>query len=355
MDRRIFLKQSSTASLAMALPVYPWSLSMETDQRFGVADASYYLRRYRDMKSERYPPFENSEAMLDHCHELGFTGLQTSVRDWDPEFARRIRKKCKNYGMFLEGQISLPHSDEEAKRFTRELQAASEAGISVLRTVCLSGRRYENFDSREAFDAFHKESVEALDRAAPLVEKYQIQLAVENHKDWQVPEILKLLRRYDSQWIGVTLDTGNNIALLEDPMEVVRALAPYTMTVHLKDMAVATYPEGFLLSEVNLGTGFLDLAEMIKTIRDHRPQARFNLEMITRDPLKIPCLTNEYWATFDPLPAAELAVYLSWIRENSSNSPLPLISDQSDEFQLQAEVENNRRSMLFAKNNFGFK
>jgi hypothetical protein len=40
--------------------------------------------------------------------------------------------------------------------------------------------------------------------------------------------------------------------------------------------------------------GFLDLKKMVSLLR---PSVRLNLEMITRDPLKIPCLTDRYWAT----------------------------------------------------------
>ena len=41
-----------------------------------------------------------------------------------------------------------------------------------------------------------------------------------------------------SEHVGVCLDTGNNVALLEDPMEVVETLAPLAFTTHIKDMAV---------------------------------------------------------------------------------------------------------------------
>ena len=38
-------------------------------------------------------------------------------------------------------------------------------------------------------------------------------------------------------------------------MEVVEALAPRAFTTHFKDMALEEYEQGFLLSEVPLGTG----------------------------------------------------------------------------------------------------
>ena len=55
-----------------------------------------------------------------------------------------------------------------------------------------------------------------------------IRLAVENHKDWRIDEMLGWLKRLSSN-AGVCLDTGNSIALLEDLHEVVDA---YALDVH---------------------------------------------------------------------------------------------------------------------------
>ena len=62
-------------------------------------------------------------------------------------------------------------------------------------------------------------------------------LGIENHKDWRVDEQVALLRQYDSEYLGVSLDTGNNLTVLDDPMETVEKLAPFTFSVHFKDMA----------------------------------------------------------------------------------------------------------------------
>ena len=69
-------------------------------------------------------------------------------------------------------------------------------------------------------------------------------------------------------------------------METIEKLAPYTFNVHFKDMAVEEYDKGFLMSEVPLGEGMLDLKRIISTVRRARPNVYFSLEMITRDPLE---------------------------------------------------------------------
>jgi sugar phosphate isomerase/epimerase len=155
-----------------------------------------------------------------------------------------------------------------------------------------------------------------------------------------------LLKRFGSDNLGVCLDTGNSVALLEDPKTTVETLAPLTRTTHFKDMAVAEYAEGFLLAEVPLGTGFLDLGEVVRVVRKARPDVRLNLEMITRDPLRVPCLTERYWATFDALPGRHLAAALALVRRHATKQ-MPNVSDLPERA-LEAEERNVVQSLQWS-------
>jgi hypothetical protein len=115
-------------------------------------------------------------------------------------------------------------------------------------------------------------------------------------------------------------------------------------------MGVAEYPEGFLLSEVPLGAGFLDLARIVRLLRAKNPAVRINLEMITRDPLRVPCLGAKYWATFETLPARHLAATLALVREKASREPLPQVADKTAPERLTFEDDNVRRCLAWAKN-----
>ncbi len=126
-------------------------------------------------------------------------------------------------------------------------------------------------------------------------------------------------------------------------------LAPHAFTSHLKDIGVEEYADGFLLAEVPLGTGFLDLAKIVATLRKAKPDFRLNLEMITRDPLKIPCLAPKYWATLENIPGRRLAEILALVRAKAGKKPLPRVGELSKEDQLKREDENVRQSLRYAK------
>lgn len=149
------------------------------------------------------------------------------------------------------------------------------------------------------------------------------------------------------------MDTGNSIALLEDPLEVVETLAPYAVTTHIKDMAVQEMPTGFLLSEVPLGEGMLDLPRMFAVLDKHHPEITHHLEMITRDPLEIPCLTPGYWATFPDQPGIKLARTLALVRQRKA-AKLPKVSGLSNEEVLALEEGNIVKCLHHASEKLGF-
>lgn len=323
-----------------------WAAGAVAQQRLGVVIHSFGIRSSADRKRRAETGINDPLTFLEHCRSLGAGGIQTSIGNRDAAYVRKLRNSLESGGLYLEGSVRLPQDQADCDRFRREVQTAREAGVSVLRTVMLSGRRYETFDSLERFQQWAARATRSLEWAEKIVAEKKMLLAVENHKDWRSDELVNILKKLDSRFVGTCVDTGNSIALLEDPLETARLLAPWAFTTHLKDMAVAEHDGGFLLSEVPLGTGFLDLPGIIALLQKARPGIRFNLEMITRDPLQIPCLNSRYWTTFGDLPGRHLAQTLTMVRKHKS--ALPRISGLPLERQLAQEQANVEKSLVYA-------
>lgn len=307
---------------------------------FGIASFTYAARLGRQ------PDLRDPLAFLRFCRERGAGGVQTGIPVRDAAFYASIRRYLDETGAWLEGQVRLPADAADVERFTAEVRAAQASGAAVVRSVMLSGRRYETFASAADFQRFRETSSRSVELALPVVERARMRLALENHKDYRADELAALLKRLGSEWVGVTLDTGNNLALLEDPMRTAEALAPLAFSVHLKDMAVEPAPEGFLLSEVPLGTGFLDLPRLAALLRRHRPEIRFSIEMATRDPLLVPCLAERYWATLEGVPAPDLAAALRRVR--AGKGPLPRVEGLPVAERLEREDRNARECLAYA-------
>ena len=343
MSRRGALAMMGGWAAGLAAMPALFAAGAQTRKRLGVCTYSYG-NHWRAARSGANVPFTDTLQFIDYCHGLGAGGVQIALGSQDLDYAKRVRARSEKLGMYFEGQVSLPKSESDLERFTADIRLGKEAGAEVVRAAALSGRRYETFDSAEAFRAFAEQSWTSVALAEPILRKHRVRLALENHKDWRVEEFVRRLKGLSSEWVGVNVDTGNNIALLEEPHAVVEALAPFAFSSHLKDMAVAPSADGFLLSEVPLGDGFLDLKRMVQALEKANPRIEFNLEMITRDPLRVPCLTGKYWATMAETPASELASALALVQKNQSAKRLPRITGLAPEAQRELEDHHVRRS-----------
>jgi sugar phosphate isomerase/epimerase len=292
--------------------------------------------------------FADPIRFLEYGRSLGARGIQVGVGAREPAYANNLRARAEAASMDLEGIVAIPRDENDLGRFETEIRTAKRAGAAIVRTVLLSGRRYEAFDSVAAYKRSIDRATHSLSLAVPILEREKVRLAVENHKDFRADDQVALLKKLGSDHVGVCLDTGNNLALLEDPMEVVETLAPLAITAHLKDMGIEEFDQGFRIAEVPLGEGVLDLTRIVKVLRTAHPGIHLNLEMITRDPLDIPCLSDRYWATFPDLPGKHLARALSYVRAHRPTQPLPRIAKLGPEERLRAEDENTRRCMAYA-------
>ncbi|GAA0878731.1 hypothetical protein GCM10009119_16990 [Algoriphagus jejuensis] len=346
-SRRAFFKKTSLAAAALT---FPFSALPESLKGIPMGVVVHSYSRYGSkVESQTYPGFKDAIDLMRHCHSIGAGGIQTTVNGWADDFGKKVRDEREKLGMYLEGSIGLPKNPEDVVRFETELLAAKEAGAMILRTACLSGRRYETFKTEADWLTFKENSLKSIRLAEPIVRKHQMKLAVENHKDWKAAELKQIIEDLSSEWVGVTLDFGNNVSLLEDPMEVIRTLAPLAFSTHVKDMGVKAFDKGFLLSEVPLGTGIVDLKEAVSLCQKFNPAVTFSLEMITRDPLEIPCLEESYWATFEQPAAQDLAKALRLVRDHTYPNSLPEVKNLNAEQRLAYEEENVLKCLEYSK------
>ena len=342
MTRRRFMAAAAAAAGAgVTLAVEPAAARPETPVHAAMG-VNLYSFHYRQIKSA-YP-------FLEYGHALGAGGVQTELDSLDPAYLAKLRRRADELGMYFEAIAELPR--EDTAKFEATVAAAKDAGALCLRTACLGGRRYETFATLDDWQRFVVEAKARVARAAPIVEKHRLPMAIENHKDWTAAELAALLKGISSEYVGACVDTGNNIALLDDPMEVVERLAPYAVSTHFKDTAVAEYADGFLLAEVPLGDGFLDLKRMVDTLARARPRTRLTLEMITRDPLQVPCLTDKYWATFPERNGEALARMLRLVREHPPRQPLARPDALDPAARVALEEQNVKQCLEYARTAF---
>jgi len=336
MQRRVFLTTSAilaARSLVAESGIPPL--------RFGLCPFSCHQRW-------KHTGAIDAEAFFHYARELGAEGIQSPLRGSDPH---AIRALVEQDGGYYEGDLPLPRVKSDLAAFETSVRQTREAGATVARVVLAGGRRYERFKTRAEFDAFYVQARDILTRIEPILKRHRLKLAVENHKDLTSEELAAMMGALASEWIGVLVDTGNNLALLEEPQTTIERLAPFVLSVHLKDMCVQPDAEGFLLSETPLGTGFLNLKHLVAILVRSNPDIVLNLEMATRDPLRIPCLTDTYFATFPGRRETHLEAALVRVKAHPPNYPPPSVSGREPARILAEEEANNRDGFSWMRAN----
>jgi sugar phosphate isomerase/epimerase len=326
-----------------------------SEKRTGMGLVTYALgnRQKAGKASKGTADLNDPAEFLEACRALGAGGMQVPLGVRDDEYTRELRRKAEGHGLHVEAIINLPKDAAEAGRFEQQVVTAKSTGAELARTVMLPGRRYEQFKTRAEFDQSCAQGLKSLQLAEPIAAKHRFRLAVENHKDHLIAEKLAVLKQISSPYVGMCVDVANNFALCEDPVNVIRAFAPWAFTVHIKDQSIRECEEGFWLTDVALGEGFLDLKTMVGILRKAKPDIRFNLEVITRDPIKVPVRTDPYWATFPGRPRSDAEPMFRTARERGASKPLPLVSSLSNADQVSLEQSNIEKSIVFAREQLG--
>jgi len=95
----------------------------------------------------------------------------------------------------------------------------------------------------------------------PRLETANIRLAIENHDRLTCDEFIYIIRKCNSPYIGICLDTVNSLGVPEGTSEVILKLLPHTINLHVKDFTIKRldHQMGFKVEGVPAGTGKLDI------------------------------------------------------------------------------------------------
>ncbi len=226
MHRRQAVKQLSVLAAGLSI-VGEASSAATTNARTGLGIVMYdcqfrrTLLKKQDDSVDLFEPFR----FLRHVHSLGAGGVHLGLGAMTSREAGEFRDEAERYSMFVDAIVSPPQDASDLSRFEAEIKVASEVGVQSARTVIIPGRRYERFSSFEDFQDFERRGRQLVELATPIVEKYQVPLAIENHKDQRIEDRVRLYEHIDSEYVGACVDTGNSFALLDDVYGSIEALA----------------------------------------------------------------------------------------------------------------------------------
>jgi sugar phosphate isomerase/epimerase len=235
----------------------------------------------------------SAHDLLNRAAELGVRVVQIADNllneQQDLEGLPRVVEQARILGIDLEwGMAGLA-----PERIRRGLFHATEVGSSVLRLLLDTPQHHPTPD----------EVVSTLSGLLPEFERAGVTLAIENHDRFRAATLLDILRRLQSDAVGICFDTANSIGCLESAERVLDVLGPRVVNVHIKDYCISrpAHQKGFVVEGRAAGRGQLAIGGLISRLRE-----------LGRDPNVI----IELWPPPQSTLAESVALESAWAGES---------------------------------------
>ena len=254
LTRRRFIEAGTAAACGLLASPAWLSADEKKDDRFGpyaIGVQSYTFREF------------DLEQCLKRIQELGLHHAEFYQKhipfDSSPDQIKAILKICKDYSVAPAGYGVLPFTNKHDQN-----KKAFELGKAL-------DIKYLSADpTTDAFDSLDK-----------LCEEYKIAIAIHPHgpqgnkqlHHWYSAEIILKAVKDHHELIGTCLDTGHLIraAILGkklDPAQQIRVMGKRNFGIHLKDNDNEAEKKGDPDSNVVFGKGALDVAAVLKALKD---------------------------------------------------------------------------------------
>ena len=173
LSRRDFVAAASAVSLTGLFGIREVEADQKTRKRTlpGIRISSYSLhtRAHRRTNGAFTGPFQ----FLTYCAARVAGAIPPGLGKRDDAYAKKLRERAEQSGMFIEASIRLPRNQDDVSRFDAEVRFAKTCGVTIVRTVMLGGRRYETFKSLAEFQRFRKQSLMRLQLAEPIAARHK--------------------------------------------------------------------------------------------------------------------------------------------------------------------------------------
>jgi 3-oxoisoapionate decarboxylase len=242
-------------------------------------DSYCWHRFFGEVFAEQPDPGERRtlDDLIAEAKRLGVDGLSVEsafMPSLDEAFLRDLRAKLD--AASLERVLAWGHprglhmgkSPEAVADLRAHFRSAEILGAKAMRIVCGNF----SFRGQEPVQDQIGRVVPVLKALAAEAGDRGLTLGVENHGDFSADELIEVVTKVGSPHLGVTLDFGNNLRILEDPVLECVKLAPYAVSTHVKDVTATgvgspRYWRTFFPG-VGLGKGIINIRRILQALKD---------------------------------------------------------------------------------------
>jgi sugar phosphate isomerase/epimerase len=220
-------------------------------------------------------------------------------------------------GLYLEVGLPCPNPFRRARQLGRDVAPVEWArdlrrhveGVAALgcgHARVYVGDRHDRFKNDAPWPAQIDATVEVLRLLSGQLADLKIKVAIETHGDLTARELIAMLDRVGRDVAAVTLDTGNLVMRLDDPIEAAALLAPSVVATHVKDAVLAFTPRGLCWQARPVGSGIIPIPDILAAVIQANPSLTLSIELHPRT-YDLPIFDRKWLAYFPGLRPESLA------------------------------------------------
>jgi len=232
------------------------------------------------------------------------------------------------------------------------IRMAKAIGSPVIRVVLGTG---EDRKTDGGIEARIEDTVKVCKKLRGQAVDAGVKIAVENHAgDMQSWELVTLVEAAGKDYVGVNIDSGNAAWTMEDPLESLEILGPYTVTSSLRDSMIWEYPDGAKVQWTAMGEGVVDWKTFFDRFVLLCPGVPVHIETISGFAREVPYLRQGFWNTFPRARAKDLARFVGLARKGHSIEPFkPAPGKDRKQAEQEYQKSEVERSLVHCKRVLG--
>jgi sugar phosphate isomerase/epimerase len=280
-----------------------------------------------------------------------------ALENFEDQYLRDLRAKAAGQGLQIHlGTWSICPTSKAFKNkwgtaeehLALGIRMAKSIGSPVIRVVLGTG---EDRKTEGGIEARIADTVKVCQKLRSQAVDAGVKIAVENHAgDMQSWELVTLVEAAGKDYVGVNIESGNAAWTMEDPLESLEILGPYTVTSSLRDSMIWEYPEGAKVQWTAMGEGVVDWKRYFDRFAVLCPGVPVHIETISGFAREVPYLRPGFWATFPRARARDLARFVALAKKGKAIEPFKPAPGQdrkqADQEYQKSEIE---RSLVHCK------
>lgn len=279
MNRRTFLSQAAVSTAALATT------------RLHAAAPGAKLMLGMDHFATRATGWKATQ-IIDHAASLKLDTVFLSelnvFENFEDAYLQNLKDQADRLGLKIySGTASICRTSNIWKdiygtpdeHMALNIRVAKKLGSPVAR--CVLGNQKDRYTDG-GIQRHIEEVIKVFKAAKSKCEAEGIKISIENHAgDMQSHELKALIEAAGKDYTGVNIDPGNAVWALEDPLQHLEVLGPYTNCSSVRDSMAWETGDGAVIQWTAIGEGLVDFKQYAKRFAELAPGVPLQVETIS--------------------------------------------------------------------------